>query len=350
MNRELLHALPKADLHVHLDGSLRPATMIELAAEYGKPLPATDAETLGDYMYVRDARDLVDYLARFATTLSIMQTADALERIAYELAEDAAAENVRYTEVRFCPALHAQEGLTSRDAVDATLNGLRRAEQAFNIRTGLIICGLRSMSPAVSLEMAEVAIDFRNRGVVAFDLAGAEKDNPPKLHRNAFYAVRKANLAVTCHAGEAYGPASISQAIRYCGANRIGHGTRLFEDPDLMGYVNDFRIPLEICLTSNVQTRVTGSFEEHPARLYFDHGLVVTLNTDNRLMSGTTMTEEFWRAHRHLGFGWDDLCAITMYGFESAFLPHQEKQALLGVIGEELRALAPAADRVSAHD
>jgi adenosine deaminase len=341
MNRELLHALPKAELHVHLDGSLRPGTMLELAAEYGRTLPVTDPDALADYMYVRDARDLVDYLDRFAITLSIMQTADALERIAFELAEDAAAENVRYMEVRFCPELNAQEGLSPHQTVEATLNGLRRAEQSTGIRTGVIICGLRSMSPEVSLAMARVAIDFRDRGVVAFDLAGGEKDNPPKLHRDAFDLVRKANLAVTVHAGEAYGPASISQAIRYCGANRIGHGTRLFEDPDLMGYVNDFRIPLEICLTSNVQTRVAASFEDHPARLYFDHGLVVTLNTDNRLMSGTTMTEEFWRASQLLGFGWDELCRIALYGFESAFLPHQEKQALVELMREQIGALTP---------
>jgi adenosine deaminase len=343
MNRELLHALPKAELHVHLDGSLRPATMIELAREYGTVLPVSEPDALGDYMYVRDARDLVDYLDRFAITLSIMQTADALERIAYELAEDAAAENVRYMEVRFCPALNAQEGLTPHGAVEATLKGLRRAEQDVGIRTGIIVCGLRSMSPGVSLEMAEVAIDFKDRGVVAYDLAGGEKDNPPKLHRDAFDRARKANLAVTVHAGEAFGPASISQAIRYCGANRIGHGTRLFEDPDLMAYVNDFRIPLEICLTSNVQTRATSSFAEHPARLYFDHGLVVTLNTDNRLMSGTTMTDEFLRAHEHLGFSWDELCAIALHGFESAFMPHQEKQALLAVIREEIAALGASA-------
>jgi adenosine deaminase len=341
MNRELIHALPKADLHVHLDGSLRAETMLELAAAYGVPLPVDDARALRDYMYVRDARDLVDYLDRFAITLSIMQTAESLERIAFELAEDAAAENVRYMEVRFCPALNAREALTPHDAVDATLKGLRRAEQASGIRTGLIVCGLRSMSAEVSFEMARVAIDFRGRGVVAFDLAGAEKDNPPKLHRDAFDLVRKANLAVTVHAGEAFGPASISQAIRYCGANRIGHGTRLFEDPDLMGYINDFRIPLEICLTSNVQTRVAATYEDHPARLYYDHGVVVTLNTDNRLMSGTTMTDEFLHAARALGFGWDELCRITLYGFESAFLPHQEKRALVALVHEQIAALAP---------
>jgi adenosine deaminase len=342
ITRELLHALPKTDLHVHLDGSLRPATMLELAREHDLAMPAADATALGDFMHVRDAQDLVDYLERFRITLSIMQSAPALERIAYELAVDAAAENVRYMEVRFCPALNVHGGLSEHEAVEAALDGLRRAEQDVGIRTGVIICGLRSMSPEVSLALARVAVAFKERGVVAYDLAGAERDNPPKLHRDAFDFVRKANLAVTVHAGEAFGPASISQAIRYCGANRIGHGTRLFEDPDLMAYINDFRIPLEICLNSNVQTRAAPSLEEHPLRLYYDHGLVVTLNTDNRLMSGTTMTDEFATAQHTFGFDWAEVCRLTLYGFESAFLPYQEKQALLAQIRTELAALVPA--------
>lgn len=339
---ELLHAMPKTDLHVHLDGSLRPATMLDLAGELGVTLPATDAGGLGRFMHVRDARDLVEYLQRFEITLSLMQTAPAIERIAYELAIDAAAENVRYMEVRFCPALNVHGGLGEHDVVDAALEGLRRAGDETGIRTALIICGLRSMSPDVSLALAQVAVDFKDRGVVAYDLAGAERDNPPKLHRDAFDFVRKANLAVTVHAGEAFGPASISQAIRYCGANRIGHGTRLFEDDDLMRYVNDFRIPLEICLISNVQTRAAASLEEHPLRRYFEDGLVVTLNTDNRLMSGTTMTDEFLRAHEAFSFDWDELCRITLFGFESAFLPWQAKQELLARTRAELEALTPS--------
>jgi adenosine deaminase len=342
ITRELLHALPKTDLHVHLDGSLRPTTMIELARDQGLPLPVEDAAGLTEYMHVRDARDLVDYLARFEITLSLMQTAEALERIAFELGEDAAAENVRYMEVRFCPALNVRHGLTSHEVVAAALAGLRRAERATGIRTALIICGLRSMSPEVSLELARVAVDFKTSGVVAYDLAGAERDNPPKLHRDAFDFVRKANLAVTVHAGEAYGPASISQAIRYCGANRIGHGTRLFEDADLMRYINDFRIPLEICLKSNVQTRATPSLGEHPLRRYLDRGLVVTLNTDNRLMSGTTMTDEFALAQSTFDLDWDEVCRIARFGFESAFISYREKQALLAEIRAEIAALAPA--------
>lgn len=337
--RARLERLPKTDLHVHLDGSLRPETMIELAREYGKELPAWEPERLRDYMHVQDATNLVDYLARFDTTLAVMQTADALERVAYELAEDAARENVRYMEVRYSPVLHTQEGLSPLAAVEAPLRGLRRAERELGIRTGIIVCGIRNMSPETSIELADLTVAFKDRGVVAFDLAGAENNNPAKRHKDAFYRVVNANIAATIHAGEAYGPESIHQALHYCNANRIGHGTRLYEDPDLMAYVNDFRIPLEICLTSNVQTHAVDSFEDHPLRLYYDQGLMVTLNTDNRLMSATTVTEEFWRAHLHLGFTWEELQDVALMGFESAFLPYREKQALVEAMREEIAAL-----------
>jgi adenosine deaminase len=343
VTRELLELLPKTDLHVHLDGSLRPETMIELAREYGKTMPKWDADELRHHMYVNDAQNLVDYLARFDTTLSVMQNADALERIAYELAEDAARENVRYMEVRYSPVLNIHDGLTLNQAVDAPLRGLKRAEQDFGIRTAVIICGLRNMSPHTSMELADLTVEHRDRGVVAFDLAGAEYNYPAKKHREAFYKVVNANVAATIHAGEAYGPESIHQALHYCNANRIGHGTRLFEDPELMRYVNDFRIPLEICLTSNVQTKAVASFAEHPLRLYYDEGIVVTLNTDNRLMSATTVTDEFWRAHEYLAFTWDELCDIAIMGFESAFLPYQEKVGLVERMREEIAGITEGA-------
>lgn len=334
-----IRALPKADLHIHLDGSLRPSTLIDLAAEYGVRLPTTDPDALADYMYVREARDLVDYLARFDTTLSVLQTADALERVAYELAEDAAAENVRYMEVRYSPVLNIKQGLSLEGALEASLRGLRRAGEDFGIRTAVIVCALRHMKPETSLQLAELAVDFRKSGVVAFDLAGPERDHPPKRHAEAFRHAGAANLALTVHAGEAFGPASIHQAIHLCHANRIGHGTRLFEDAELMAYVNDFRIPLEICLTSNVQTRATMSFASHPLRLYYDEGLLVTLNTDNRMMSGTTMSEEFAHAADDLAFTSDELCRIALMGFEAAFLPRAEKVTLLDRTRAEIDAL-----------
>jgi adenosine deaminase len=343
VTRELLERLPKTDLHVHLDGSVRPETLIDLARVQGVEMPRWDPAALRDYMHVTDAQNLVDYLSRFDTTLSVMQTYDALERIAFELAEDAAAENVRYMEVRYSPVLNIRGGLTLQQAVDAPLDGLRRAEEQFGIRTGVIICGLRNMSPETSTDLADLTLQFKNRGVIAFDLAGAEYNYPAKKHREAFYRVINANIAATIHAGEAYGPESIHQALHYCNANRIGHGTRLFEDPDLMAYVNNFRIPLEICLTSNVQTRAVPSFEQHPLRLYYDEGLVVTLNTDNRLMSATTVTDEYWRAHKYLGFTWDELCDIAIMGFESAFLPYQERLSFVHRMKEEIAALGESA-------
>lgn len=334
--RERLIALPKTDLHVHLDGSLRPATMLELAREYGVSMPAEDAEALYEHMVVRDARNLVDYLARFETTLSVMQTADALERIAYELAEDSAAEGVRYVEVRYSPVLNTRRGLSMHEVVEATLAGLRRAERDHDIRTGVIICALRHMSPDTSLALARVALDFKDRGVVAFDLAGPEDGEPPKKHLAAFQLVADGNLGLTIHAGEAFGAASIHQAVHTCHANRIGHGTRLYEDPDLLRWVIDFRVPIEVCLTSNVQTRAADSYEAHPLRQYFDAGAMLAISTDNRLMSGTTVTDEYVHAHESLGFTWEELRALARSGFESAFLPWKEKQELLRRFDEEV--------------
>jgi adenosine deaminase len=222
------------------------------------------------------------------------------------------------------------------EAVEAPLRGLRRAEAAFGIRTALIICGIRNMDPETSRDLADLTVAFKDRGVVAFDLAGAEYNYPAKKHRDAFLAVRNQNMAATIHAGEAYGPESIRQALHDCGAHRIGHGTRLYEDDDLMRYVQDFRVPVEICLTSNVQTRAVASFAEHPLRRYYDAGIVVSLNTDNRLMSATTMTDEYWRAHLHLGFDLRELAHVSMMSFQSTFLHLEEKEALIGRVLDEM--------------
>lgn len=339
VTRELIRQLPKTDLHLHLDGSLRPSTMIELAREYGIALPKTESQQLGDYMHVNDARDLVDYLARFDITVSLMQTAESLERISYELIEDCAAENLRYIEVRFAPWLNTKGGLSEEEVLEAVLNGLRRGEKDFGTRSGVIVCSLRHRPANESLNSAQVAVSFKDRGVVAYDLAGPEHGHPPTQHQLAFDYAATNNLAITIHAGEAYGPASIREALHRCHARRLGHGTRLHEDPDLMNFVNDFRIPIEVCLTSNVQTRVTPTFAEHPVRLYYDQGLVVTLCTDNRLMSATTVTGEYWRAHEHLGFDTQELAEIALMGFESAFLPHAEKVALLEAVSAEIEGV-----------
>ena len=329
VTRSLLERLPKAELHCHLDGSVRPETLIELGREYGVPMPRDDAEALREYMVVRDAQNLEDYLSRFAVTLSVMQTAEAIERIAYELAADAAREGVWYLEVRFAPLLNARGELTSAQALESAIKGLVRAEREHDIVSRVLVCALRTLSPSSSLEMARLAVDFRNNGVVGFDLAGAEAANPPSAHSEAFAFARSHDVACTCHAGEGDGAASVRDAVHHCCVNRIGHGTRLIEDTELTDYVNDRRIAVEVCLTSNVQTLAAKSLEDHPLREYVRRGLNVVLNTDNRLMSGTTLTDEYHLAADTLGLGFDDLARVALNGFESAFLPWNEREKLV---------------------
>lgn len=340
---DLIECLPKTDLHVHLDGSLRLETLIDLAAQQGVTLPETDPERLRPYLVPGDSgqgnRSLEKYLEAFDITLSVMQTADALSRIAYELAEDNARENVRYFEVRYSPILHTRKGLRLTQIQDAVMDGLRRAERDFRIKTGVIICGMRNINPQTSLRLAELSVAYKNRGVVAFDLAGEENNYPAKDHREAFFLILRNNINCTLHAGEGYGPDSIHQALHYCGAHRIGHGVRLKEDGDLLNYVNDHRIPLEICLTSNVQTGAVDHIEEHPLRLYFDYGLRVTINTDNRLMSDTTVSKELYLAVKTFRFTLEELKLLIINGFKSTFLPYREKVRLIDEAMDELRAL-----------
>jgi adenosine deaminase len=327
VDRDLLRRLPKAELHCHLDGSVRPATMLDLAREHGVRMPANDADSLARFMLVSDARNLEDYLARFQTTLSVMQWAPAIERIAYELAEDAHRDGVWYLETRFAPVLNVEAGLQLPDVVEAAIRGLRRAEQDHGIVSRVIVTALRQQSPDVSLELARLAVDFKGRGVAGFDLAGGEAGNPASVHRRAFEFALAHDMACTCHAGEGAGGDSVREAIHECGAHRIGHGTRLYEDPALLDFVNDRRIPIEICITSNVQTRVA-TYRDHPVRRYFDAGVNVVLNTDNRLMSGTTLTDEYSHAAADLGFTAGELGRIALNGFESAFLPQRERSVL----------------------
>lgn len=323
-----LLALPKAELHVHLDGSLRPLTLSELAREREQELPAYEPMALGTHMLVKDARNLEEYLSRFALTLSVMQDAEALARIALELAEDHAEENVRYVEVRFCPALNTQGGLSADEALDAVLAGLASARETVGIESRVIVCALRTLHPSVSVEMAELAVAYRGRGVCAFDLAGAEAGYPARDHLEAFGIARRAGLPITVHAGEGYGAPSLRQAVEEAHAGRIGHGTRLEEDPELLEIVRERGIPLEVCITSNVQTRVSPSYATHPVRRYFARGLTVALCTDNRLMSGVTLTDEYVHARDDLDFAAADLVRVARMGFESAW-PDPETRARL---------------------
>jgi adenosine deaminase len=335
-DKELLRRLPKVLLHEHLDGVLRPSTVIELAREAAYlDLPTARSEALSEWFF-RGANQgsLAKYLEGFAHTIAVMQTEDALERVAYEQAEDLQKDGVVYFETRFAPIFHTQKGLTHQQVVAAVLKGLERGRKDFGIGSGLIICAMRNMD--VSLEMAELAVDFRARGVVGFDLAGEEGGYPPKKHVAAFHYIQRENFNITVHAGEGYGKESIWQAIQYCGAHRIGHGTRLIEDiavvdgkavklGDLAQYVLDKRIPLEICLISNVHTGATPSLAEHPFKIFYQEKFRVTLNTDNRLMSNTSMTQEFQAAAETFGLGIDDFEKITINAMKSAFLPYDRR-------------------------
>lgn len=335
----LLRRLPKAELHCHLDGSLRAGTMLDLAGERGRMMPVSEPATLADWMRVDDARNLEDYLARFEVTLALMQDAPALERIARELVIDAALDGVRYIEVRFCPALNTREGLTLTDVMDAVLRGIAFGERETGTIARVIVCALRGQPMPHALEMAELAIAYKTRGVVAFDLAGGEFGRPAHAHAAAFDLARANDLSLTIHAGEGDGAASIRDAVHRCAADRIGHGTRLFEDPALEAYIIDHRIALEVCPTSNVQTRVVESFATHPLARYRERGAVVTINTDNRLMSGVSLTDEYERCVRHLGYGLAELGALSLDAFDHAFLPYAERQQLRRAASADIERL-----------
>jgi adenosine deaminase len=290
-------------------------------------------------MLVDDARNLADYLARFDITIALLQTPEAIERVAWEMVEDAARDNVRYLEVRYCPRLSTRQGLSLDEVTAAERRGLLRGERDFGVRTGIIDCSLRHYDPQVSLEIATAAVRNRPNGVVAFDLAGPEAGHPPGAHVAAFDCAAAGLLGITVHAGEAAGPESIAEALHRCHADRLGHGTRLFEDPALQDYVRDRRVPIEINLTSNLQTRVVARASEHPVRRYFDAGLNVTLSTDSWLMSGVTLSDEYWLAHRELGFGREEIDRMILNGFASAFLNWPERQQLLAAVRDELEAI-----------
>jgi adenosine deaminase len=335
---------PKVLLHDHLDGGLRPQTVIDLAqgADY-RALPATEAGKLGQWF--RDSADsgsLVRYLETFDHTVGVMQTADALRRVAREAAEDLADDGVVYAEVRWAPEQHVEQGLSLEQVVEATLAGFREGEAAAAsrgraIRVGAIVTAMRHA--ARSSEIAELAVAYRDDGVVGFDIAGAEAGFPPTRHLDAFEYLRRENFHFTIHAGEAFGLPSIWEAIQWCGADRLGHGVRIVDDIDTSGatpklgrlaqYVRDKRIPLEMCPSSNVQTGAAASIAEHPIgllrRLYFR----VTVNTDNRLMSGTSMSREMLLLAEAFGYGWADLQWFTVNAMKSAFIPFDERLAII---------------------
>jgi adenosine deaminase len=350
---DVIRRLPKTDLHLHLDGSLRPRSVWDLAKEQGIKLKASTPGQLDKMLRAGDkVRSLRDYLKIFDISLSVLQEQQALRRVAYELAEDCAAQNCRHIEVRYSPILHQKRGLSLPEILEPVLEGLQLAEREFGISTGVIVCGMRNISPRRSLELAELTVAYRAKGVVGFDLAGEEREYPAKKHREAFYLVLNHNINCTVHAGEGYGPPSIAQAIHYCGAHRIGHGTRLAEDPDLMHYVLDHRIPLEVCLTSNVQTRTVRAVKDHPFGNYLNLGLRVTLNTDNTMVSNTNISKEYALAARAFRLSPYRIKRIIVNGFKSSFLPYEEKartlrQAILDIDNVFMDAFPDTYDRAA---
>ncbi len=346
LDPELVRRAPKVLLHDHLDGGLRPATMLELAAACGYPdLPPGDADALGRaFVDAANSGSLERYLETFGHTVAVMQTADALFRVAAECAEDLAADGIVYAEVRYAPEQHTNDGLSLDEVVEATLAGFRAGERAaaatgHRIRVGALLTAMRHQ--ARSQEIAELAIRHRDRGVVGFDIAGAEAGFPPTRHLDAFEYLQRENFHFTIHAGEAFGLPSIWQAIQWCGADRLGHGVRIVDDltggfdgqPVKLGrlaaYVRDTRIPLEMCPSSNLQTGATDSIAEHPIGLLRRLGFRVTVNTDNRLLGGTTLSREFLLLAEAFGYGLEDVAWFTVNAMKSAFLPFDERLLLI---------------------
>jgi adenosine deaminase len=346
---ELIRGAPKALLHDHLDGGLRPSTVIELAQEFGyDDLPTTDVDDLATW-FNRGAKrnDLVLYLETFAHTVGVMQHRDAIERTAFECAQDLADDGVVYAEVRFAPELHTDAGLTLDEVIEAVLDGFRRSSAGTDLTIYAICSAMRTA--ARSYEIAEVAIRHRDAGVVGFDIAGAEAGYPPTRHLDAFQLVSRENFHATIHAGEAFGLPSIWEAVQFCGAERLGHGVRVVDDIEttnggadgvgtgklgrLATYIRDRRIPLELCPTSNLNTGVVDSIADHPIGMLRQLRFRVTVNTDNRLMSDTSMTQEFAQLADAFGWGLDDFEWLTVNAMKSSFAPFPERLRLInGVI------------------
>ena len=331
---ETLRAAPKVLLHDHLDGGLRPATVVDLARDIGYAgLPTTDAAELGRWFHASAASGSLSlYLRGFAHTIAVMQTEEALERVAYECGEDLARDGIVYAEVRYAPVFHTERGLNLEQVVQAVENGFARAEHERGIA--------KRRDRTDSLEMAELAVANRERGVVGFDIAGEEAGHPPKAHIEAFQLCRRENFSITIHAGEAFGPPSIWQALQYCGAHRIGHGVRLVEDMaisngkvvklgPLAAYVRDKRIPLELCPSSNVDTGAVPTLAEHPIRHFLAQSFRVTVNTDNRLMSHVTLSEELQRLSHAFGLTLAEVERLSINAMKSAFVGYDERVAII---------------------
>lgn len=339
--KAFIQKAPKAELHNHIDGGVRVQTVLELAQKHQVELPSYQYEELLKTLTNDEScTSLLEYFKPFDYTLNVLQTEDALERAMYEYLEDSSKDNIKYIEARFSPALHLQKSLSLKKVMEAILAGKKQAEKDFDIKSNLIICGLRQNEIQKNMELAQLAVDYKKKGVVAFDLAGEEFGRPAKNHIKAFEIAIKNNLCRTVHAGEADGSPSIADSIHYLGAQRIGHGTHLFEDADLLNYVVDRQIGLEVCLTSNMQTKSVTDITKHPIKEYFKKEVAITINTDSTLISGTSLSKEYELAAKLFNFNKEDLSKIILNGFQQAFLPFDEKQDLIQKTKAELSILS----------
>lgn len=313
-------AIPKAELHLHLDGSVRPKTVLELARQGGVPLPTEDPERLKDFLQATDSTaSLVEYIEYFELPIAVLQTVPALERATYELCEDLKNDNVRYAEIRYGPWLHVQQGLSLTDVIRAVLNGWTAGRKAFGLEGGIIVTALRDMPPAQNVSLAQVASRYLNEGVVGFDLAGDEAGHPPILHEDAFRVARSLGLNITIHAGEAAGPESVRQAIAM-GAVRLGHGVRAQEDSEVVALIRENRIQLDTAPTSNAQTKAVRRLEDHPVRRFHEQGIKVTISTDSRTVSNITLTSEFETVNRVLGCSREQIWAMNLQALDGGFV------------------------------
>jgi len=296
-----LQAIPKAELHLHLDGSVRPRTVLELAKQNGVLLPSDDLAKLRDFLEANDnTASLVEYITFFELPIAVLQTVPALERATYELCEDLAKDNVRYAEIRYGPWLHVQHGLSLTDVIRGVLSGWSQGRKAFGLEGGIIVTALRDMPPAQNLALAQVAGRFVNDGVLGFDLAGDEAGHPPILHEDAFRVARSLGMNITIHAGEAAGPESVRQAIAM-GAVRLGHGVRAQEDDEVVAMIKEDGIQLDMAPTSNAQTKAVRRLQDHPLKRFYERGIKVTISTDSRTVSDITLTGELENAIRVIG-------------------------------------------------
>ncbi len=312
-------AIPKAELHLHLDGSVRPRTVLELAREHQVPIPSDDLSKLESFLEANDrTASLVEYIQYFELPIAVMQTALALERTTYELCLDLAQDNVRYAEIRFGPWLHVQRGLSLADVIRAVLEGWRAGVRETGVSGGIIVTALRDMPAAQNVALAQVAGRFVGEGVIGFDLAGDEAGHPPGLHEDAFRVARSLGLSLTIHAGEAAGPESVRQAIAL-GAVRLGHGVRAQEDAEVLAMVKDEGIQLDTAPTSNAQSKAVRRYEDHPVRKFFESGIKVTISTDSRTVSSITLTQEMTRVASVLGCSRSDIWAMNLQALDGGF-------------------------------